>query len=307
MIAVITSGSGFVGTERYVEDKESRNHKIVRELDYNGVDVRIGLNGELDADPDRIASSFCWQAMTNTRVSKPVGHTSLSFHPKEGGRMTDDLMTRIALDYMEAMGIRNTQWHIVRHCEKEHPHCHIIWNRVDCDGNKIDDSFERQRSVKVCRDLTIKYALTWGEHKSKSKCKVNDPVEQERYAICKAVTAAIRRCCELEDLKHELIKVGIITEIRRDTSGNPTGISFSRNGKRFKGSDLDRSLSVANIRKQLDGEDVVKTMTEYQTPSPSASICLADFIPEGTSRSQEKDPADKEKLDKFKKKGQQKI
>lgn len=301
MIAVITSGSGFGGTERYVEDKGKRNNKIVRELNYSGVDIRIGPNGKVDADPDRIARSFRWQAMANTRVTRPVGHTSLSFHPKDSSRMTDELMIQIALEYMKAMGIRNTQWHIVRHCEKNHPHCHIVWNRVDCDGHKIDDSFEKRRSVKVCRDLTIKYDLTWGEHKSKSRCKVNDPIEKERYAISKAVMAAIRKCYELEDLKHELIKYGIITDIRSNSSGAPTGISFSRNGKRFKGSDLDRSLSVANIQKQLDGEDIVHEMTQYQRQPAQPSFGIGDLIPEGSSRCMEKDPTDREKVLKRKK------
>lgn len=307
MIAVITSGSGFGGTEKYIEDKDARNNKEVRELGNNGIDIRIRPDGSIDADPDRIARSFRWQAQFNSGVSMPVGHTSLSFHPKDSDRMTDSLMIKIALEYMKGMGIKNTQWHIVRHCEKAHPHCHIVWNRVDCDGKKINDRFEKRRSTKVCRELTIKYGLTWGEHKSISKCKINDPVEQERYFISRAVKAAIPRCYEIDDLQHELIKHGIITDIRRNPSGKPTGISFSHNGHRFKGSDIDRSMSIGNIMKQLNKIDVIKEMTEYQREnnkqdepkqqhSSSIHLSLADFFPESSGPSMGKDQKDETDL-----------
>ena len=45
MIAKITSGSGFGGTERYIEDYNGRDNKIVEELDHKGVDIRIGHDG----------------------------------------------------------------------------------------------------------------------------------------------------------------------------------------------------------------------------------------------------------------------
>jgi len=265
MIGVITSGSGFAGTEKYVEDEGQRNNKEVREIVAKGVDVRIDKDGNIDANPNRIARSFRLEADMNERVTKPVGHTSLSFHPDDAPMLTDEVMQKIALDYMSGMGIVHTQYHIVRHCEKNNPHCHIVWNRVDFDGKKIDDRFERRRNVKVCRELTAKYGLKWGKHKSKSKCDVNNPAEQERYAMSRDIQEVIKTCCQIENLPHALLKYGIIADISyHKQKGTPNGISFSRNGFRFKGSDIDRSLSCGNIQKQLRGVDVIKEMTAYQ-------------------------------------------
>ena len=33
--------------------------------------------------------------------------------------------------------------------EKNNPHCHIVWNRVDENGRRYNDSNERKRSVQV--------------------------------------------------------------------------------------------------------------------------------------------------------------
>ena len=69
-------------------------------------------------------------------------------------------MVEIAKKWMEQMGIRNTQYIIARHHDTEHPHCHIVFNRIDNDGNLISDSNERIRNAKVCRALTKEYKLT---------------------------------------------------------------------------------------------------------------------------------------------------
>ena len=58
------------------------------------------------------------------------------------------------------MRIRNTQYIIARHHDTEHPHCHIVFNRIDNDGNLISDSNERIRNAKVCRALTKEYKQT---------------------------------------------------------------------------------------------------------------------------------------------------
>ena len=45
--------------------------------------------------------------------------------------MTDEFMAKIALEYMQMMGITDTQFIIVRHHNTDNPHCHIVYNRID--------------------------------------------------------------------------------------------------------------------------------------------------------------------------------
>ena len=55
---------------------------------------------------------------------------------------------------MEKMGIRDTQYIIGRHYDKEHPHVHIAFNRVDNNGITISDRNDRYRSERICKELT---------------------------------------------------------------------------------------------------------------------------------------------------------
>ena len=57
------------------------------------------------------------------------------------------------------MKIQNTQYLIVRHYDREHPHCHIVFNRVSNSGKTISDSNERYRSQRICRDITEREGL----------------------------------------------------------------------------------------------------------------------------------------------------
>ncbi len=50
----------------------------------------------------------------------PAGHISISFDTADAPRLTDEFMAQLAKEYMEGMGIKDTQYLIVRHLETGH-------------------------------------------------------------------------------------------------------------------------------------------------------------------------------------------
>ena len=89
-------------------------------------------------------------SLSRSRIKEPCCHISLGFSPKDSDRLTDDYMLKIAEEYMEKMGITNTPYIIVRHTDKPHPHCHIMFSRVDYDGEIIKSATNRYRNKAVC-------------------------------------------------------------------------------------------------------------------------------------------------------------
>jgi len=86
------------------------------------------------------------------------------------------------------MGIRNTQFFIARHFDKEHPHVHIAYNRIDNDGNTISDRNERLHSTRICKELTLKYGLYMSngkENVKRNRLKEPDKTKYELYDILK--------------------------------------------------------------------------------------------------------------------------
>ena len=138
MIGKITKGTSFSGCVNYVLKEEKS-----RLLEAVGV----------DGSPSEMAEQFELQTLLNEKVKNTVGHISLNFSAEDAARLaTDDkLMLKIAHDYMKLMGIENTQFIIARHIDRDHPHCHIVYNRVDNDGRTISDKNDRFRNEKVYR------------------------------------------------------------------------------------------------------------------------------------------------------------
>ena len=101
MIGKLKKGCSFGGCIRYVTGKNEA--KI---LASDG--VLLGTNTEM-------TQSFELQRQLNPRIKKPVGHIALSFKPEDKPRLTNEFMAKIALEYMQMMGIKDTQFIIVRH------------------------------------------------------------------------------------------------------------------------------------------------------------------------------------------------
>ena len=145
-MAKIVKGTTFGGVVKYILDPAKQTNL----LDSDGVRLK---------SLDSIVQSFETQRELNPRVSKPVGHISLDFSAQDRAKLTNEVMTQIAHDYMNRMGIVNTQYIIGRHHDKEYPHLHIAFNRVDNNGHTISDQNDRFRSEKICKELTAKYGL----------------------------------------------------------------------------------------------------------------------------------------------------
>ena len=91
------------------------------------------------------------------RTKKTVFHCSLNPHPDE--KLSDKALSRIAREYMEALGYGVQPYIVFRHNDIPRAHIHIVSLRVDSEGQKIDDRFERRRSKRITDALEAKFGL----------------------------------------------------------------------------------------------------------------------------------------------------
>lgn len=235
MIAKIKKGSGFKGVINYILDPKKGTELI----DSSGVRTD-GVS--------HIIQSFIDQTELNPRVSKVVGHISLSFSAQDSPKLSNEWMTKVAREYMEKMGIKDTQYIIGRHFDKEHPHVHIAFNRIDNNGKTISDRNDRSRSEKICKELTAKYGLYFADGKENVKEHHLKEPDKTKYEIYQALKAEIARCRDWTTLLSHLEKQNI--DVRFKYKGNSQevqGIIFEKNGYHFNGSKVDRSFSYSKI------------------------------------------------------------
>ena len=91
------------------------------------------------------------------RTKKMVFHCSLNPHPDE--KLSDETLTQIAKEYMEALGYGNQPYIVFKHNDIAREHIHIVSLRVDSRGQKINDKFEKRRSKKITDALERKFSL----------------------------------------------------------------------------------------------------------------------------------------------------
>lgn len=240
MIAKIVKGSGFREVTGYIIDSK-KNARII---------AHAGLFIE---DVATITKSFEAQAGMNPKVSRPVGHIALGFSKEDESRLTSRIMAEIALEYMEWMGIRNTQFFIARHFDKEHPHIHIAYNRIDNDGRTISDKNERLRSARICKELTKKYNLYFANGKERVKQHRLKEPDKTKYGLYSILKSEVSRCGNWNILAANLKKQGVEIQFKyKGKSDEVQGIVFTMNGYSFSGSKIDRRFSFSKIDAALE-------------------------------------------------------
>ena len=233
MVAKIVQGRGFEGAISYVIDKNKSEFLAADGL-------RLGTK-------DSIIRSFIIQSRLNP-ILKPVAHISLDFSVQDREKLTNCKMIEIAQEYMVKMGYRNTQYLIARHHDTDHPHLHLILNRVDAEGKRISDNNERLRSTQVCKELTIKHGLYFSKGKENVKRhRLREP-DKTKYEIYDALKSAVPRAYSWQELTAILAKEGINTEFKmKGETSQIEGVKFKKGAYTFSGSKIDRQFSYSKI------------------------------------------------------------
>ena len=263
MMAKIVHGSNFKGVVDYILDKD----KGVQLVAYEGLFME---------NKDTIAMGFNIQSQMNGKVSKPVGHIALGFSKEDEPRLTNRVMAGIALEYMEKMGLRNTQFFIARHFDKEHPHVHIAFNRIGNDGWTISDRNERLRSTRICKELTLKYGLhIAGGKENVKRNRLKEP-DRTKYRLYDILKTEVGRCGNWNVLVANLRRQGVEVRFKhKGQTGEAQGVVFTMNGYHFNGSKVDRRYSYSKIDAALQhnrNEERMNLMPKgYGMDIPSAT------------------------------------
>lgn len=233
MMAKIVQGGGFKGVINYVLDKKEAQY--------------LASKGLRTVDKSSMIGSFITQSKLNP-ITKPVAHSSLDFSAQDKEKLTSRKMIEIAQEYMAKMGYGNTQVLMVHHSDREHPHLHLILNRVDFNGKRISDQNERFRSTQVCKELTLKHELYMSSGKENVKRhRLREPAAT-KYRIYDALVKKVPLSTSWAELESRLRTEGI--EVGLKTKGSTLqieGVRFTANNLTFNGSKIDKQFSYSKI------------------------------------------------------------
>jgi hypothetical protein len=259
MMGKVMTGRSFGGCVRYNLQKPDA--------------ILLDCQGLRADNMQTIIDDFNLQRKINAGLGKAVGHIALSWSVEDKRRLSSDNMAEVARLYMEQMGISDTQYLIVQHNDRPHPHLHIVYNRVDDFGKTISDQFQKERNAKVCKEKVNRESL--------------NGADALKYELYDQITKAVGRAKNWHQLKQFLDKQGISTLFKyKSGTKEIQGVSFSKYDMQMKGSQIDRSLSYGNINKQLMLNNKPIRQEHTTTATPSLADQLRQKISERQSGSQ---------------------
>ncbi|WDF69598.1 relaxase/mobilization nuclease domain-containing protein [Sphingobacterium oryzagri] len=238
MIAKVIIGKSFGGCVRYLLEREQS--------------AIIDSTGVRDYDIKAIIADLNAQRKMRPQLGNAVGHTVLSWSNEDRNKLSLKKMAAHAREYMEKMGHKNTQYITVLHTDKKHPHLHIVYNRVDNNGDTLDNFNHWHKSQKICRQMTEQYGYHFGEGKKHVNRHSLRGKDKLRYAVHDALKIVMENAITLKQMEMMLKRQGIGMHYKFRTGTNEVqGVSFEKDGVKFKGSAIDRKYSYSGIQKQL--------------------------------------------------------
>ena len=198
------------------------------------------------------------------RTKKMVFHCSLNPHPDE--KLSDEQLTQIAKEYMEALGYGNQPYIVFKHNDIAREHIHIVSLRVDSEGKKINDKFEKRRSKQITDTLERKYNLI-PSSKVSNKEEVETPkVDMGKGNIKEQVASIVRtvlkhyRFCSLGELNVVLSKYNLaVEEVKMEFRGKkydglvyvPTDDKGGKVSTPIHASDIGRGVGYTAVQNRM--------------------------------------------------------
>ena len=258
MIAKISATENLGGALGYNFKKVEKGEAsilLAAEL-YQSKEGRYAMEDVL-ADMEALMPKVC-------RTKKTVFHCSLNPHPDE--KLSDETLTQIAKEYMEALGYGKQPYIVFKHNDIARDHIHIVSLRVDGEGRKINDKFEKRRSKKITDALEKRFDLIPSSKVADKAVEETPQIDTTQGNIKEQVASALRmvlkhyRFCSLGELNAILSAYNLtVEEIKTEFRGKkyeglvyvPTDDKGDKVSSPIHASDIGRGVGYTAVQNRM--------------------------------------------------------
>ena len=198
------------------------------------------------------------------RTKKAVFHCSLNPHPDE--KLSDETLTQIAKEYMEALGYGKQPYIVFKHNDIAREHIHIVSLRINGEGKKINDKFEKRRSKQITDALEKRFGLIPSSKVSEKAVTETPKVDTTKGNIKEQVASALRtvlkhyRFCSLGELNAILSAYNLaVEEVKTEFRGKkydglvyvPTDDKGNKISTPIHASDIGRGVGYTAVQNRM--------------------------------------------------------
>ena len=198
------------------------------------------------------------------RTKKMVFHCSLNPHPDE--KLSNETLTQIAKEYMKALGYGMQPYIVFKHNDIAREHIHIVSLRVNGEGKKINDKFEKRRSKQITDALERKFGLIPSSKVTDKAMKETPKIDTTRGNIKEQVASTLRmvlkhyKFCSLGELNAILSRYHLaVEEVKTEFRGKkydglvyvPTDDKGDKVGTPIHASDIGRGVGYTAVQNRM--------------------------------------------------------
>ena len=198
------------------------------------------------------------------RTKKAVFHCSLNPHPDE--KLSDEQLVQIAKEYMEALGYDKQPYIVFKHNDIAREHIHIVSLRINGEGKKINDRFEKRRSKQITDALEKRFGLIPSSKVADKAVEETPKIDTTQRNIKEQVASALRmvlkyyKFCSLGELNAILSRYHLaVEEVKTEFRGKkydglvyvPTDDKRGKVSTPIHASDIGRGVGYTAVQNRM--------------------------------------------------------
>lgn len=213
--------------------------------------------------PDELSKEFKFIQDLNNNCKRNTISFILSPTIEDGKKLTSNSLSEIVINFIYQMKLENNQAVAFVHKDKAHLHAHLYINRIGFDGNAYNDSFIGKKSQKAAEIVATKLGLT--TVKQVIENKLNSEKEDINYVYKTHIETINNLKTKTFDLYCDAMKKNNISIVPTINSSKMIqGLRYKIGNKSFKGSEINKSMSIQNILLDIYQEGIDKLIIEKQ-------------------------------------------
>lgn len=149
-------------------------------------------------------------ARLNKRIEKPFLENVVSPPAQYVKDFSKEDWKNFAKEYAEKMNYNDNQWYAILHENTEHPHLHILTNKIGFSGKTtIDDSFIGEKSGKVMQEIS----------KGRGWETAQELVQQQKKSMGQALLQSVASSTNWNQVKEKMNERGFKLELSINENG----------------------------------------------------------------------------------------
>nr|HAD50347.1 relaxase [Algoriphagus sp.] len=143
-VKILSSASSFNGVTYNTNKTQNEKGELTRLRNFGY------LQDSKDVGPNEVKNYLIAHSNRNTLVKDKQFHAMISC---KGREYSKEELTDIAHEWIDKMGYGDNPFLIVFHKDTANNHVHIVSSRIDREGKKISDSFEKLRAQEASNEI----------------------------------------------------------------------------------------------------------------------------------------------------------